>query len=183
MGTACLSACIFSFPPGFKQGSFRNLASHVAPWTNLSLARNPPRTPTINLFQVRQLDTNGTLKSDARSSMSSMLGGSQHPQFRRARSSRMISGYEIVPELVNPMVMQALQSLPQNPFFKWNCGSDRGTSHLPLPHRCELGDWPACVLSSPFLSLSLSLPLPCLPPLAEMALRKVRAVADIPEGL
>eukprot|EP00434_Breviolum_minutum_P017959 symbB.v1.2.015837.t1/scaffold1189.1/size132999/2 len=38
--------------------------------------QNPPRTPTINLFQVRQLDANGTRKS-----------------------SRMLEGYEIVPEL------------------------------------------------------------------------------------
>ncbi|CAE7865160.1 MGLL [Symbiodinium necroappetens] len=45
--------------------------------------QNPPQTPVINLFQVRQMDANGTVKT-----------------------SRMISGYEIVPELVNPMVRQ-----------------------------------------------------------------------------
>lgn len=51
--------------------------------------QNPPRTPTINLFQVRQLDANGTRKS-----------------------SRMLEGYEIVPELVMPKISQAPSILP-----------------------------------------------------------------------
>lgn len=51
--------------------------------------QNPPRTPTINLFQVRQVDMNGTRKS-----------------------SRMLEGYEIVPELASPVITQDPSSLP-----------------------------------------------------------------------
>eukprot|EP00930_Biecheleria_cincta_P035419 TRINITY_DN24361_c0_g2_i1.p1 TRINITY_DN24361_c0_g2~~TRINITY_DN24361_c0_g2_i1.p1 ORF type:complete len:3364 (+),score=509.29 TRINITY_DN24361_c0_g2_i1:80-10171(+) len=49
----------------------------------MAQVRNPPETPSINLFQVKQTDVNGTV-----------------------RSSRMIAGYEIIPELNSPKVME-----------------------------------------------------------------------------
>ena len=102
-------------------------------------ARNPPQTPVINLFQVRQMDANGTVKPEAQEAI--LPQGGRLLQQPKPRTSRMISGYEIVPELVNPMVRQAFPrvvalhtaSIPES-----TTGS--GSCHFPVPHRRELGN-------------------------------------------
>ena len=52
----------------------------------------------------------------------------------------MISGYEIVPELVNPMVRQAFPRVALHTVSIPESATGEGSSHFPVPDRREPGD-------------------------------------------